>query len=74
MHSHVNEQPFRRPGGAVAVQPDQLVIVRAHMRPHGYGTQAMQGTVETGFEEVILPEGFAGDLAKVDPQLQGCEY
>lgn len=74
VHSHVDEQPFRRPGGAVDVQPDRLVIVRAHMHPHGYGLQAMQGTVEAGFEEVTLPDGFAANLARVAPQPRGCEY
>ncbi|NJL58153.1 MAG: hypothetical protein HC879_02970 [Leptolyngbyaceae cyanobacterium SL_5_9] len=73
-HSHVNEQPFSRPGGAVEIQPDQLVIVRAHMNPQGYGTQAMQGTVETGFEQVSLPEKFAADLAESELQPQGCEF
>ncbi|MGF1521172.1 MAG: hypothetical protein ACFBSF_02465 [Leptolyngbyaceae cyanobacterium] len=73
-HSHVEEQPFRRSGGPVSVQPDQSVIVRAHMDPQGYGTQAMQGTAITGFEEVTLPEGFAADLANADPQPQGCTF
>ncbi|MEO0536727.1 MAG: hypothetical protein AAF215_23055 [Cyanobacteria bacterium P01_A01_bin.123] len=74
VHSHVDEQPFSRPGGAVAVQPDQPLLVRAHMYPHGYGTQAMQGTVDTGFEETTLPEGFAADVAQAEPQPVGCEY
>ena len=74
VHSHVEEQPFRRTGGPVAVQPDETVIVRAHMNPQGYGTQAMQGSAETGFEEVALPEGFAADLAESDPQPRGCDY
>ncbi|MEL6385516.1 MAG: hypothetical protein AAFQ89_24265 [Cyanobacteria bacterium J06626_18] len=74
VHSHVDEQPFSRTGGPVAVPPDQSVIVRAHMDPQGYGTQAMQGSVDTGFEEVTLQEGFAADVASADPQPQGCAY
>ncbi|MBE9040600.1 hypothetical protein IQ235_07360 [Oscillatoriales cyanobacterium LEGE 11467] len=73
-HSHVEEQPFRRTGGAVAVQPNDVAIVRSHMYPDGYGTQAMQGTVETGFEEISLPAGFAANLAEAEPQPRGCEY
>ena len=73
-HSHVDEQPFSRTGGPVAIQPDQPVIVRAHMDPQGYGTQAMQGTVENGFEEVTLPEGFAAELAEAEPQPSGCTF
>ncbi|MDB9526640.1 hypothetical protein PN498_11615 [Oscillatoria sp. CS-180] len=74
VHSHVDEQPFRRTGGPVNVQPDQVVIVRAHMDPHGYGTQAMQGSANDGFSEVMLPEEFASDLATADPQPTGCAY
>ncbi|MDY6937920.1 MAG: hypothetical protein SWY16_09655 [Cyanobacteriota bacterium] len=73
-HSHVDEQPFQRTGGAVAVQPEDVAIVRGHMYPDGYGTQAMQGTVETGFAQVTLPEGFAADVAEVEPQPGECAY
>ncbi|MEM9004432.1 MAG: hypothetical protein AAGE59_13025 [Cyanobacteria bacterium P01_F01_bin.86] len=73
-HSHVDEQPFRRSGGPVAIAPDQTVIVRAHMDPQGYGTQAMQGTIATGFEEVTLQDGFATNLATAEPQPNGCAY
>jgi len=73
-HSHVDEQPFQRSGGPVAVQPDQTVIVRAHMHPSGYGTQALQGTVESGFAAVMLSPDFAADLATAEPQPQGCNF
>ena len=73
-HSHVEEQPFRRTGGPVAVSSDQLVIVRAHMDPQGYGTQAMQGSAATGFEAIALQEDFAADLATAEPQPQGCAF
>ncbi|MEM6354036.1 MAG: hypothetical protein AAF766_25105 [Cyanobacteria bacterium P01_D01_bin.14] len=73
-HSHIEEQPFQRSGGPVELQPDQTVIVRGHMDPDGYGTQAMQGSVEAGFTEVMLPEGFAADLAEAEPQPSGCTF
>ena len=31
LHSHVDEQPFERSGGPVAIEPGQEVIVRVHM-------------------------------------------
>ncbi len=52
LHSHVNEQPFRRKGGVVKIQPQQEVIVRVHMNPDGYSTMAQQGTVELGFSAI----------------------
>lgn len=73
-HSHVNEQPFQRSGGPVAIQPDQMVIVRAHMYPSGYGSQAMQGTVTSGFEETTIPIDFAVELANAEPQPQDCAF
>ncbi|MEO1093544.1 MAG: hypothetical protein AAFX01_01425 [Cyanobacteria bacterium J06638_28] len=74
VHSHVDEQPFRRTGGPVIIQPETAVIVRAHMDPQGYGTQAMQGSVAGGFEDVTLPEGFAADLATAEPQPGRCTF
>ncbi|NJL87334.1 MAG: hypothetical protein HC886_17315 [Leptolyngbyaceae cyanobacterium SM1_1_3] len=73
-HSHVDEQPFRRAGGSVAVQPDQTVIIRAHMQPTGYGNQAMQGSIDAGFSSVQLPDGFAANLAQAAPQPLGCDH
>ena len=35
LHDHVGEQPFTRSGGPVNVQPDETVIVRAHMNTTG---------------------------------------
>lgn len=72
-HSHVDEQPFTRSGGPVTIQPDQAVIVRAHMgglQSH-YGGQVLGGTVEAGFEPVVdsLPS-----LEKVEPLPMGCAF
>ena len=50
-HSHVDEQPFTRSGGAVAIAANTEVIIRAHMFPSGYGDGiiAMKGSVANGF-------------------------
>lgn len=74
LHSHVNEQPFTRPGGSVPIQPDQTVIVRSHMNPQGYGGQALQGSVAAGFTPVDLPADFAASVADQDPQPTGCDF
>lgn len=73
-HSHVDEQPFARSGGPVSLQPEQTVIVRAHMQPYGYGSQAMQGTVSEGFEAIEVPAAFAAPLANADPQPEACAF
>ncbi|MEO0948865.1 MAG: hypothetical protein AAFY11_12110, partial [Cyanobacteria bacterium J06641_5] len=73
-HSHVGEQPFTRSGGPVAVAADRVIIVRAHMHPTGYGTQALRGTIATGFEEIALPEGFVAAAATEAPQPPPCAF
>ncbi|MGB7440218.1 MAG: hypothetical protein WA919_04060 [Coleofasciculaceae cyanobacterium] len=74
LHSHVDEQPFTRSGGLVAIATNQVVIVRGHMHPSGYGTQAQRGTVAEGFKPVTLPQGFAAAVASQEPQPPGCNF
>ncbi len=71
-HSHVQEQPFQRSGSPVSTSPDQVLIVRAHMNPSGYGTQAMKGTIATSFQAVQLPSRFATTVEGQDPQPSQC--
>lgn len=71
-HSHINEQPFIRSGGPVAIQPDQDVIIRAHMHDTGYGGAVYRGSVSSGFKMETLPADFAGELATAAPLPTGC--
>lgn len=73
-HSHVDEQPFTRSGGPVAVEADQPVIVRSHTYPQGYSPQAMQGTASEGLTPITLPTDFAPELAEAEPQPSGCAF
>ncbi|MGF1569090.1 MAG: hypothetical protein ACFCVD_13640 [Nodosilinea sp.] len=73
-HSHVDEQPFARSGGPVPVQPDQPILIRAHMNEQGYGNQVLQGTVAAGFTSVTLANPPAPDLASQLPLPRGCEF
>jgi hypothetical protein len=73
-HSHVDEQPFVRSGGPVAVAPDTVVWVRAHMHPGGYGGVVMKGTVLDGFEVVDLGADFAAQVESEPPQPTGCAF
>ncbi|MEM7770987.1 MAG: hypothetical protein AAF327_10795 [Cyanobacteria bacterium P01_A01_bin.37] len=74
LHSHVSEQPFTRSSRPVDVQPEQAIIVRAHLSTTGYGTQALNGTVSSGFQPITLPADFAHDLANQPPLPQGCNF
>ncbi len=74
LHSHVNEQPFVRSGGPVAVAAADVVWVRAHLHPGGYGGAAFRGSVEQGFESAEPPHGFAADLSDAAPLPEGCNF
>ncbi|WP_010177175.1 hypothetical protein [Aquimarina agarilytica] len=73
-HSHVNEQPFTRSGGKVAINEDSAVIVRAHMNNTGYGTKVFKGSVATGFKEATIEKDFAADLENTTPLPQSCAF
>jgi hypothetical protein len=72
-HSHVDEQPFVRAGGPVAIARGTVVWVRAHMNNGGYGGVAFTGSVEKGFTKAVLAPDFAANLASQAPLPQGCE-
>ncbi|MBC8281473.1 MAG: hypothetical protein H8E48_11840 [Chloroflexi bacterium] len=74
LHSHVDEQPFTRSGGPLTVQPDETVIVRAHMSDTGYGGAVMRGTVEGGFSPASTSPGFASGLETQAPIPTNCAF
>lgn len=74
VHSHVNEQPFIRSGGAINIADDQAVIIRAHMNTSGYGTKAYIGSVKNGFTATTLNDDFAQNLDTVAPLPDGCAF
>ncbi len=74
LHSHVDEQPFTRSAGPVAVDPGDTILVRAHMSTGGYGGAAMRGSVGAGFEPAEAPSGFAAEFASQAPLPQGCAF
>lgn len=73
-HSHVEEQPFVRSGGPVPLAADQIVIVRAHMEPAGYGGTAYRGSAADGFRLTRLAPDFAAELAQQEPLPETCAY
>jgi hypothetical protein len=74
-HSHVEEQPFTRSGGPVAVAADEPLVVRAHMNPGGYGGTAMRGTIAEGFSaDPATDARFAAQLDDAQPLPDGCAF
>lgn len=74
-HSHAGEQPFTREGGPVPVRADEVVVVRAHLHPDGYGGSLLRGSVQGGFKPWgDAPAGFAAALARAAPLPERCLY
>ncbi len=84
-HSHTDENgttdanapgnTFTRSGGPVAIDADDVVIVRAHMNTGGYNGAVMRGTVAAGFVEAPdIGAQFAADVEDEDPQPTRCLF
>ncbi len=71
-HPHSSEQPFSRGGSARNINKDIVFYVRAHLYPDGYSNKGMKGSIKTGFTSVIIPDGFAADLAKSGNKSSRC--
>jgi len=72
-HSHVDEQPFTRSGGPIAVAIDDEIFVRAHMNSNGYSEQVLRGSISQGFIPDTL-DNFAEGLEMVNPLPDGCAF
>jgi len=73
-HSHVNEQPFTRSGGTVAISKEQEVYIRAHMNNLGYGDVVLKGSVLMGFTKAELDTKFASNLETQAPLPTNCAF
>ena len=73
-HSHVDEQPFSRSGGPIAINKDDHVIIRGHMNNLGYGSLVMRGSVEGGFVADTISIDYAQGLESTEPLPQDCDF
>ncbi len=73
-HSHVDEQPFTRSGGRVAIAADQPVLVRVHMNNTGYSPRGMKGSANKGFETHTMDADFAKELSEAPPLPDDCNF
>jgi hypothetical protein len=72
-HSHVDEQPFTRSGGPVAIKPGDTVYVRAHLNTTGYGGAVFRGSPAAGFARDPSPPPLP-DHARAPPLPDGCAF
>ena len=73
-HSHVDEQPFTRSGGPINIREDQVVYIRAHMNPFGYGSYGFAGSVKDGFNEEMISISTASELEETAPLPKNCAF
>lgn len=73
-HSHVNEQPFTRSGGPVAISENTEVYIRAHMNTTSYGSRVFKGSVADGFASENLDAEFAKGLEEIAPLPARCDF
>jgi len=73
-HSHVDEQPFTRSGSPVNIESQQIVYIRAHMNPLGYGTKLFHGNVKDGFVPMEVTTDLAADLETKQPLPTNCAF
>ncbi len=74
-HSHPDDQPFTRSSEEpVDVVSTLELYARAHLAPGGYVGSVYGGTIDGGFSETPVTDGFAADLESVAPQPNGCLF
>jgi len=73
-HSHVEEQPFTRSGGPVAITETTEVYIRAHMNTTSYGSAVFKGSVAGGFTSENLDVEFAKGLEEIAPLPSSCAF
>ena len=73
-HSHSNDQPFTRSGGAVPLRSDEVVYIRGHMNTLGYVGDVFVGSVATGFRKAEKVPDFPKDLEMQKPLPDGCAF
>ena len=55
-------------------QPEDTIIVRAHMNTGGYGGQSLRGTVSAGLVLAEIAADFAADVEKREPLPSDCAF
>ena len=74
VHSHPNDQPFRRAGGHVNVTPSQPLYIRAHMNTSGYKGDVFKGSISDGFTKTNDIIKKSSEVEFLSPQPNGCLF
>jgi hypothetical protein len=74
-HSHPDDQPFTRAAEEpIDVTSATELYARAHLAPGGYEGSVFGGTIDGGFLEIDIANGFAVDLESTAPQPDACLF
>jgi len=74
VHSHPDDQPFRRAGGQVNVTPSQTLYIRAHMNTSGYKGDVFKGSISEGFIKTDETVKNSSKVELLSPQPNGCLF
>ncbi|MDF1884072.1 hypothetical protein JHD49_08990 [Sulfurimonas sp. SAG-AH-194-C21] len=74
IHSHPTDQPFRRGGSSIEVEPSQTLYIRAHMNTSGYKGDIYKGSVSVGFLKSTDNIKNSSITESLSPQPQGCLF
>lgn len=73
-HSHPDDQPFTRSGGAVHLDPDQTLYVRGHMNRLGYIGDIFTGSIAKGFKKAEKVPHFPESIERENPLPSACAF
>jgi len=74
VHSHPDDQPFRRSGGSVDVTPTQTLYIRAHMNKNAYKGDLFKGSISKGFSKTQESVKNSSVVESLFPQPNGCLF
>jgi len=74
VHSHPTDQPFRRGGSSIKVEPSQTLYIRAHMNTSGYKGDVFKGSVSKGFSKSSDRVKNSTLTESLSPQANSCLF
>jgi hypothetical protein len=73
-HSHVQDTPFTRSGGALDISSKDTLYIRAHMSTSGYSGIVYTGSIKEGFHPLKTSKKFDENIANLAPYSNECWF